>query len=217
MLPLDLLPLTLPANHPPASLRQQILQVAAAEAMVNTTPASASPVASPQQWQRAIPSLITGLGLAILAGLGWHNYRLSQELATVKQNLVTAQLALNSQTDREYRAVVSLLPQPNNRYFSLKNMQGKSGVGSLVMVPTKSVAVLALQNIEPLPPGKVYRVWAIMGGDEMDCAHFVPDADGKVLMQIPLKSWEKANKITITIEQKEATTPAGEIAIEGEV
>jgi hypothetical protein len=51
----------------------------------------------------------------------------------------------------------------------------------------------------------------------MECAHFAPDADGKVLMQIPIKSWEKANKITITIEQQAAKQAEGEIAIEGEI
>lgn len=217
LLPLDLLPLALPANLPPASLRQQILQLAAAEPNVTPVSISTATVESRQPWRKAIPAIIAGIGLSLIAGLGWQNYRLSHELAAVKQDLQTTQLAQNAQRYQEYKSVVSLLPQPNNRYFSLKNMQGKRGVGSLVMVPNKSVAVLVLQKVEPLPPGKVYRVWAIMGDEEMDCAHFVPDVDGKVLMQIPLKSWEKANKITITIEQKEATHPEGEIAIEGEV
>jgi anti-sigma-K factor RskA len=217
MLPLDLLPLTLPANDPPASLRQQILEVAAAQTPATTTPTSASAVEAQQPWRKAIAPIITGIGLLLLAGLGWNNYRLSHELAAVKQDLQNSQVALNSQRYQEYQSVVSLLPQPNNRYFSLKNMQGKAGVGSLVMVPNKSVAVLALQKVAPLPPGQVYRVWAIMGNEEMDCAHFLPDADGKVLMQIPLKSWETAKKITITIEQQEATHAEGEIAIEGEI
>jgi hypothetical protein len=208
MLPLDLLPLTLPANNPPTSLRQQILKIAAAETIVDNAPVRTLAV-EPRSWRKIFPVTIAGLGLLLLAGLGWNNYRLSRELATVKQDLKKAQ--------QEYQSVVTLLPQPNNRYFSLKNMQGKRGVGSLVMVPNKSVAVLALQKVEPLPSGKVYRVWAIVGGKELDCADFLPDIDGKVLMQIPLKSWEKANKITITIEQKEAKKPEGEIAIEGEI
>jgi hypothetical protein len=213
MLSLDLLPLTLPTNHPPPSLRQQIIQAATAEAVAITPPVARQTMPNPQRF----PSLVTGLGLLLIAGLGWNNYRLNHELAAVKQDLKTAQIAQNSPQYQQYQSVVSLLPQPNNRYFSLKNMQGKSGMGSLVMVPNKSVAVLVLQKVAPLPPGQVYRVWAIMGDKEMDCAHFIPDGDGKVLMQIPLKSWEKASKITITIERKEATEPEGEIAIEGTI
>lgn len=212
MLPLDLLSLTLPADNPSASLRQQILQSATVETLGNRASVPTLAVKSRQPWR----SIIAGLGLLLVAGLGWNNYQLSHELARVKQDLQIAKVAQN-QKSKEYQSVVSLLPQPDNRYFSLKNMQGKGGVGSLVMVPNKSVALLALQKVEPLPPGQVYRVWAIMGDEEMECAHFAPDVNGKVLMQIPLKSWEKANKITITIEQKEATQPEGEIAIEGEI
>ena len=212
MLPLDLLSLTLPADNPPVSLRSQILQNAAAEQRITSPSAESLQVKSVQTWK----SILVGLGLLLIAGLGWNSYRLSHELATVKQDLKIAKIA-QKQKSSEYQSVVSLLPQPNNRYFSLKNMQGKGGVGSLVMVPNKSIALLALQKVEPLPPGQVYRVWAIIGDEEMECAHFAPDINGKVLMQIPLKSWEKANKITITIEQQEAKEPEGEIAIEGEI
>jgi anti-sigma-K factor RskA len=211
-LPLDLLSLTLPADNPPSSLRTKILQQAAVGQIAINQPAESSPVQSSQIWK----SILVGLGSLLIAGLGWNNYRLSHELATVKQDLKIAKIA-QKQKSSEYQSVVSLLPQPDNRYFSLKNMQGKGGAGSLVMVPNKSIALLALQKVEPLPPGQVYRVWAIIGDHEMECAHFAPDAEGKVLMQIPLKSWEKANKITITIEQQEAKEPEGEIAIEGEI
>jgi hypothetical protein len=205
MLPLDLLSLTLPADNPPASLRSQILKQAAAEQSAINQSAESLPVKSAQTWK----SILVGSGLLLLAGLGWNNYRLSHELATVKQDLKTAKIA-QAQKSTEYQSVVSLLPQPNN-------MQGKGGVGSLVIVPNKSIALLALQKVEPLPPGQVYRVWAIIGDEEMECAHFAPDLEGKVLMQIPVSSWQKANKITITIEQQEAKEPEGEIAIEGEI
>ncbi len=212
MLPLDLLSLTLPADNPPSSLRTKILKDAAAEHSIIRQSTNLSPVKSAQTWK----PILVGLGLLLIAGLGWNNYQLSHELATVKQDLKTAKIA-QQQKSKDYQSVVSLLPQPNNRYFSLKNMQGKGGVGSLVIVPNKSIALLALQQVEPLPPGQVYRVWAIIGDEEVDCAHFIPDESGKVLMRIPVKAWEKASKITITIEQKEATEPEGEIAIEGEV
>jgi hypothetical protein len=215
MLPLDLLSLTLPENNPPASLRQQILQIAAAETPVTTQPIEQLEVKSRQPWQ----SIIAGLGLLLVASLGWHNYRLSHELATVKQDLKTTQIARDLQKDRDSQSVVSLLQQPNNRFIPLKNMEGKTGMGmgSLIMVPAKSSAVLVLQQIKPLAPGQVYRMWAIMGEKEMGCADFLPDPEGKVLMQIPLDRWEKARKIMITIEQKEAKEAEGEIAVEGEI
>jgi Anti-sigma-K factor rskA len=218
MLPLDLLALTLPADNPPASLRSQILQSAAAETVVTAKPVEQFAVKSRQSWT-SLQSIAAGVGLLLLAGLGWNNYQLSHELANVKQDLKTAQIAKNTPKPQDNLALVSLLQQPNNRFLTLKNMEGKTGMGmgSLVMVPNKSSAVLALQQIKPLPPGQVYRMWAIMGDEEMNCTDFLPDANGKVLKQISLNHWEKAKKIMITIEQKSAKEAEGEIAIEGEI
>ncbi len=212
MLPLDLLSLTLPAANPPASLRQQILQVAESEVAGSSSQIRSPNVSSSSKLWR---STITGLGLLLIAGLGWNNYRLSHELAAVKQDLHTT-IAQNREY-QTYQSVVSLLQQPNNRFLALKNKEGKSmGMGSLVMVPTKSAAVLTLQQIQPLPAGQVYRMWAIMGDEEMACADFLPDAKGNVLMQVPLERWGTAKKVMITIEQKGAKEAEGEVAIEGE-
>lgn len=227
MLPLDLLSLTLPADNPPASLRSQILQQAAAETVVTTKSVERSETKISHSWislrsttlRGCARAFAAGVGLLLLAGLGWNNYQLSHELATVKQDLKIAQVAKNTPKPQDNLALVSLLQQPNNRFLTLKNMEGKTGMGmgSLVMVPNKSSAVLALQQIKPLPPGQVYRMWAIMGDEEMNCADFLPDANGKVLKQISLKHWEKAKKIMITIEQKSAKEAEGEVAIEGEI
>jgi hypothetical protein len=210
--------LTLPADNPPASLRSQILQQAAAETVVTTKSIERSESKISQSWI-SLRSIAAGVGLLLLAGLGWNNYQLSHELATTKQDLKIAQIAKNTPKPQDNLALVSLLQQPNNRFLTLKNMEGKTGMGmgSLVMVPNKSSAVLALQQIKPLPPGQVYRMWAIMGDEEMNCADFLPDANGKVLKQISLKHWEKAKKIMITIEEKSAKEAEGEVAIEGEI
>jgi hypothetical protein len=110
-----------------------------------------------------------------------------------------------------------LLQQPNNRLIPLKNIPAQTGAGSLLIVPQKSIAILILQQVKPLPPGQVYRTWATTGEQKRSCADFLPDKDGKVFMKIPLDRLKKANKLTVTIEQKSATAAAGEIAIEGEI
>ncbi|WP_310487119.1 anti-sigma factor [Chamaesiphon sp. VAR_69_metabat_338] len=216
MLPLDLLPLTLPAARPPASLRSQILQVAAAE----TAPDFSEIVPVSQLRRKSMPlwkPIAMGLELLAIGCLGWYSYHLSQELATVKQDLQTAQIAKRSPASNNDRSIVSLLQQPNNRFIPLKNMPQQTGAGNLIVVPNKSVAVLVLQQIKPLPPGQVYRTWAIMGDEEMSCADFLPDKNGKVFIKIPLDRLKKATKVMVTIEQKEAKAAAGEIAIEGEI
>ncbi len=215
-LSLDLLPLALPADLPPAALRQQIIQMAEGKTVATTTPID-RPTAQPrthQLWR----SILAGFGLLVCAGLGWNNYRLSQKLATVQQELQATRIAQNPQKYQTYQSVVSLLQQPNNRFFSLKNKEGKSmGTGSLVIAPQKLSAVLSLQRILPLPQGQVYRMWAITGAEENACAEFLPDDEGNVLIQVPLGHWEKANKVMIKIEQKGAQSTEGKVAIEGEV
>jgi hypothetical protein len=221
MLPLDLLPLTLPADGPPASLRSQILQAATTEPAADFS--AMMPVSQMSQVRRkSMPlwkPIAMGLELLAIGWLGWYNYHVSQELAAVKQDLQTAQIAKRklALTTNPDRSLISLLQQPNNRFVQLKNMPGQTGAGSLILVPNKSVAVLSLQNIAPLPSGQVYRTWAIMGEEEMNCADFLPDKNGKVFVKIPLDRFKKATKVMVTIEQKSAKEAAGEIAIEGEI
>ena len=63
------------------------------EATVTQTSIASTRMNIRRLWQPAIASI----GLLLLAGLGWNNYRLSQELATVKQDLST-QIADNKQS-----------------------------------------------------------------------------------------------------------------------
>ncbi len=224
MLPLDLLPLTLPADRPPASLRSQILQAATTEPAADFS--AMMPVSQMSQVRRkSMPlwkPIAMGLELLAIGWLGWYNYHLSQELATVKQDLQTAKIAKPKTVPaipaiNDDRSLVSLLQQPNNRFVTLKNMPQNTGAGNLIVVPNKSIALLVLSKVAPLPSGQVYRTWAIMGDEEMSCADFLPDKNGKVFVKIPLDSLKKATKVMVTIEQKSAQAAAGEITIEGEI
>jgi hypothetical protein len=215
LLPLELLPLSLPADQPSASLRHQIMQAATSETVVTTTPTPESPrqLRRLKLWLAAI----AGFGTVICSGLGWQNYQLRQELAQTKQDLISTASASKQPNSPTAQAVVNILQQPNNRFLALKSMGKKPmGMGSLVMAPQKSSAVLTLQQVPPVPAGKVYRVWAILGEGEMACGDFVPDGTGQVLMELPLDRWQQVNKVTITIEDKGAVHAVGEIAIEGE-
>jgi Anti-sigma-K factor rskA len=224
MLTLDLLPLTLPADCPPVALKQKIMQMAESEVVVNNSTLDRAKIESKADklWR----SVIAGLGLLIFGGLGWQNYHLSQELATVRQDLTNTKInlarqidspeeKLRQQTSKTYQSVVNLLQQPNNRFFPLKSKSEKPvGMGSLIMSPQKSSAVLTLQSVSPIPPGQVYRIWAMNGDEEIACGDFLPDVSGKVLMEVPFKSWHKITKVMITIEAKTSVGAEGEIAIE---
>jgi hypothetical protein len=224
ILTLDLLPLALPTDCPPVALKEKIMQMAESEVIVNNSTLDRAKIQSKPDkiWQ----SVITGLGLLIFGGLGWQNYHLSQELATVRQDLTNTKInlarqidapeeKLRQQTSKTYQSVVDLLQQPNNRFFPLKS-KGKKTIrmGSLIMSPQRSSAVLTLQAVSHIPIGQVYRIWAMNGDEEIACGDFLPDAAGKVLMEVPFKSWHKITKVMITIENKASVGAEGEIAIE---
>jgi hypothetical protein len=222
ILTLNLLSLTLPAEYPPPTLKQQIMEIARSEAaMVNNIPVNQSKIESKsvKLWRM----IIAGIGLSIVGILGWQNYHLRQELAIARQDLTKTKVALNKQIDapdekftrQTYQSVINLLQQPNNRFFPLKSMGKRSiGMGSLIMAPQQSSAVLTLQQVPPIPKGQVYRIWAMNGDEETACGDFLPDAAGKVLMELPFKGWQKITKVMITIEDKAAVGAEGEIAIE---
>jgi Anti-sigma-K factor rskA len=210
-MPLELL-LLMPTNLPPDSLTSKISQA-------TTAPASGAlvPIIQPPKKSRWWQPIAAALELSLIAYFGWYDYQLSQELATVKQDLQTTQIAKQQPLANKERSMLSLLQQPNNLPIPLKNIPAQTEAGSLIVVPQKSIAVLILQKVKPLPPGQVYRTWAITGDRQRNCADFLPDKDGKVSVQIPLDRLKKANKLTITIEQKSATAASGEVTIESEI
>jgi Anti-sigma-K factor rskA len=234
MLPIDLLSLSLPADIPPASIRQKIMQTAAAEvATVKQTGKRPKIQFQPVRlWQTSI----AGLGLFILAGLGWQNYSLGSANHRLSQSLVTEKhsysrlgkdfsiISDKNQRDglivKDYHAVINLLQQPNNRLVPLKS-SGKNpvGMGSLVVAPEKGSAVLSLQKVSSISPNQVYRVWVTMEDeddedDDIACGDFIPDAAGKVLKHLPFKDWHKITKVAITIENKSTVESTGKIEIE---
>jgi Anti-sigma-K factor rskA len=225
---LSLLPLTLPEVEPlPAHLEAQILDEAQTDLELShvVRPARAKRIAIPKVW-------VIGLSSAaafVISLLGLQTYDLQEKLTvTQKENqqlqqaltVAKSQLKQSTQTRQQlsrYQQAVSLLQQPDNRFIALRASQPKlTSTGSLVIAPRSSTALLALQQVEPLPPGKVYRMWAIVNGRKISCADFKPNAKGEVLVQIPLAAWGEATEIVVTLEPEQSLPqPVGEMVITG--
>lgn len=196
---LALLPLSLPPSQPSPDLPARLLEAATQEQSVQ----SSSPV---QQWRWPWGRLTFGAVMIVVAtGFGWSYYRLNQQLAATQGEL------------NRYREAIALLRQPNNRLLTLKGMEPDSqSSGSLVIAPQGQAAVLTLQNVSPPPPGKVYRMWAYMGDRKVSCAEFMPNAEGKVFLQLPLDQWAETSTVVVTIEPlREMPEPTGEKVMEG--
>jgi anti-sigma factor RsiW len=156
----------------------------------------------------------------LAATFGWQNYQLDRQLTVARQDMQQSGKRLNQQltvAQQEIRNQQVLLRQSGNKLLAIDGMDaGGKSTGSLVMSPAMDTAVLVLQKVPALPAGKVYRMWAVMGSDEMACADFVPDKSGQVFQKISVKEWQSAKTVVVTIESaKESPIPEGDAVMMG--
>jgi anti-sigma-K factor RskA len=206
---LALLPFALPEAAPPESLKLRLLEeveaVIAEEARTTgSNQVNSFPIASERTW--GLSKLLAG-ALAIAAiVLGGSNWQLRQELAAMQQDL------------NAHREAIAMLRQPNNRLLALQGMNNSAeATGSFVITPSMGAAVLTVQNLEQLPPGMVYSMWAYVDGKQVDCVEFRPGSDGKVFMKVPLESFlTDTHAVEITIEKAGTARPSGEMVMKGD-
>ncbi len=194
-----------------AKMRQQIV---APQPLVAQT--------CPSLKNRILPWLGWGLGsIATIAAtaLGWQNYQLDRQLTLVRQEIQQSGQQFNKKlqvAQQEIQSQQVLLRQSGNKLLAIDGMDGGKSTGSLIMSPAMDTAVLALQKVPALPAGKVYRMWAVMGIDEMACADFVPDKSGQVFQKISVKEWQSAKTVVVTIESaKQSPMPEGDAVMMG--
>lgn len=169
-----------------------------------------------------------GLLATAIAGLGWQNHQLHQQLASSEQENQQLHQAFKSQTDLasyqypaqkflEYRQVVNLLQEPNKNFLTLRAAQGKSqATGSLIVGGESASALLILKDVPPATPGKVYQLWAVIDGKKVACRSFQPNGQGEVLLEIPFEKWLSTSEVMVTEENGgDIRKPQGEMVIEG--
>ncbi len=170
-----------------------------------------------------LPWLGWGLGsIATMAAaaLGWQNYQLDRQLTLARQEMQQSGKQFDEKlqvAQQEIQSQQVLLRQSGNKLLAINGMDaGGSSTGSLIMSPAMDTAVLALQKVPALPEGKVYRMWAVMGDDEMACADFVPDKSGQVFQKVSVKEWQSAKTVVVTIEAaKQSPMPEGDAVMMG--
>ncbi|MBE9030881.1 anti-sigma factor [filamentous cyanobacterium LEGE 11480] len=164
--------------------------------------------------------MVGSIAAGLLAVLGFQNYKLTQDMAELKQAVVAQQSQQNNYQTQlvKYQETIAMLRQPNNRLMAMKGMEDKSS-GSLVIVPKDQKAVLTLQNVPPLPQGQMYRLWAMVKGKKVYCSEFKPTADGSVFVNIPLDDLGDAKSVAVTIDPQTAdkAKPVGDMVMEGAI
>ena len=183
---LTLIPYGLTDNCPHPLLKDKILSQARLKQ------------AKPVKFNRllGITSVITILSTL---WLGLNNYGLRRQIAIQNNQL------------QQHQELIALLRQPNNRLVSFKGLERlPQASGSLFIVPESKTAILALQNLEPLPEKQVYRLWAVSPDKTTGCASFIPDERGTVHLQLSNNALNDSSSLLITVEpQADTLQPEG--------
>ena len=193
---LALLPFALPDTEPPPALASQILQ---AVTETKTAPITSNKNSKKQFWQIICASFVA----SIMLGLGLYNYRLQQQVSTIRQQISS------------YQNTIALLRQENISLIALEGTEVNSqAFGSFAIAPTGK-AVLTLQNLPKLPENRVYRLWAVAEGKKIDCGEFKVNEKGKVLLQLPVdSSMRSVSSALVTVEPLQPVEePTGEIVM----
>lgn len=171
---------------------------------------------------RSIPwaAIATGIVSIVALGLGIQNHSLQQEMAATRRELASLRQVQEAiaQRDDRYRNAVTLMNQPKSRMLTMVGTGAVAAAsGNIVIAPDLNRAILSIKDM-PLPPvGKVYHLWAIVGGTKVACAQFAPEADGQALLQLPANRWSNATKVVITLEPEQSyIEPTGEMVMSGQ-
>jgi len=184
---LALLALSLPDSPPPLQLKQKILQSAQGEIVPPWRPVSEKIIA-----KRPLKTLAIGaMALSIIAVLGFNNYRLQQRIAMLENQNNLAKIIDQSSG---YNHLVSLqgtekAPQAN---------------GAVVVMPKNEQVTMMLYNLPSLSAGEKYHLWAVSNGKKIDCGQFQPDAQGRVIKELPLEDvMMTSTQLLVTIESSQ--------------
>jgi Anti-sigma-K factor rskA len=200
---LSLLPLALPETSLSPRLSSDLAQ--AAENMVTQMPEKADFSRRPP-WRRWTV-VAAGIGATLLTlSLGYDSYRLRNDLSIAQATL------------KQQSAEIKLAQESGNRLFVLKTVSKAQTVsGSLVIAPKSQLVLLTIQNLNPLPSGQVYRLWALSHGKKMNCGDFNANSEGQVFLKMPLEDLlVHTPTVFVTVESADAHPyPKGEMVILG--
>ncbi len=236
---LSALPYAATPRQPPAHIKQQLLARIAASAPAR---ASASPPRATPRWMQAFAGGTLALSLAFGYMLYDSNSRVTAiggELAQTRQSIaqMTAQHNTNQTTiaqisdqhEQDQQALVRMQEQiardqesmtyiaaPQTVHHTLGGSDNRARA-TMYMQPGNTEAVLVIQGMPRVAPGKTYQLWLAKPGAQVAAETFDVADDGTAMLRIkapaPLSEYDQA---MITIEQAGgASSPSDEIVLSG--
>ncbi|MBD0369335.1 MAG: anti-sigma factor [Pyrinomonadaceae bacterium] len=126
-------------------------------------------------------------------------------LREVRRELARNQAAVESLAkqvaqEREARELLTS-PQSQNAQLNGTNMAPEAR-GQLVFDQRTGHAMLFAYNLPPVPAGKAYQLWFISGGKVMPGKVFMPDRDGRAMIneQVPVNNLDSKPVFAVTLE-----------------
>jgi anti-sigma-K factor RskA len=162
------------ATDPPPALRARVLA-----AVRSLDEARARRPGRRVVWSRFVAAAAATLAVA----LGIETWRLHRDLALERQ-------------------LTAALQEPNVvQRFALAGAAGGYGTVALDLDAKKGAVVL--HGMAPLPPGRIYRLWARVRDTDVPCGDFHVAADGSVVAQfaVPVESYKgPVRQLFVTVE-----------------
>jgi anti-sigma-K factor RskA len=233
---LALLPYSLPDQVPSPQLRYSILATAevtprAGLRVVPNVPNSPSAIASAtempepsaptqftprrrQNWQQWGGAIAAGL----IAVLGWNTFQLQRQTQTLQATLNQLQDKVVRQND-----LISALQQPGAASYQMRGTGTASNAAGVLVVAPQKGKVAIVTNLEELPQGEIYRLWAMPKTSKKPvyCGQFSGAATGYVATFESSDGMCNSNQVgqmLITSEQlSDPYEPKGKLVMESQV
>ncbi|MBM0741668.1 anti-sigma factor [Phormidium sp. CLA17] len=178
------MPYALPEVQPAPAVRSRILTTAQNQAAQNQT--------VPIRRHRPMALLWGGSIAAVIAVMvGVDNLNLRQQLSATQARIA-------SQKD-----LIAMLQAPQTKLVTLKGMDKLSkAAGNVVITPGEAGAIVVLQDLQTLPPGQAYNLWAVTNGQKVSAGNFIANSQGRVFVKVPLTSAtsDRVTNLIVTIE-----------------
>ncbi|MBO3461090.1 anti-sigma factor [Aetokthonos hydrillicola Thurmond2011] len=148
-------------------------------------------------------TILGSVAALLILWLGVDNYRLRHDLRLAQD-------------------VNTLLQHSDTRLFPLQGVNAASTAsGSFVLNLEQQKGVIAIQNLPAPPPGRIYRLWAIVDGDKIPCGQLKSHPRGKFIekFSMPADFYDAGvSGFIVTIESSiDNRYPAGPLVIKSSI
>lgn len=229
---LSTLPYAAAPREPPAHIKQQLrARIAAAAAdparAPARPPARASAHAIPR-WMQAV----TGGALALSLAFGILLYDTNSRVASIDGELTKSQLSIAQLTDRltrdrqelarmrkqivQHQQAMVFIAAPQTIHRILDGSDRRTHA-MMYMQPDSTQAVLVVEGMPHVEPGKIYQLWLAKTGVQVPSVTFDVTDDGLTVVQVaapaPINQYDQ---VMVTIEQSSgATLPSDKVVLSG--